>query len=79
MKFLTLVGLLLLSPTFSFAQGGVANDSIKTMPGSKKENQYEPLSMTLSFFNHSISVPFHKMISEPLHPGVQAGIERSYF
>ena len=79
MKFLTLAGLLLLSPIFSLAQGGVVSDSINTMHGSKKENQHRPLSMTLSFFNHSISVPFHKMISEPLHPGIQAGIEGSYF
>ena len=79
MKFLTGIGLLLISPIFSLAQVGVVNDSIKTMPGSKKGNQHRSLSVTLSFFNHSISVPFHKMISKPLHPGVQAGIEGSYF
>jgi hypothetical protein len=37
------------------------------------------LSGSISFFNHSISVPFHKMISEPIHPGIQVGIEGKYF
>src|SRR6478736_8791562 len=78
MKLITLVGLLLVAPILSLAQDAVVTDSINTSP-IKKEHQRGPLSMTVSFFNHAISVPFHKMISEPLHPGVQAGIEGRYF
>lgn len=54
----------------------VTNDSLSVIEEVKYR---KPLAFTLSFFNHSISSPFHNIISTPLHPGVQAGIEGRYF
>jgi hypothetical protein len=49
---------------------GHAQDSLSKPRG--------PLALQLSFFNHSVSVPFHKMLAAPLHPGIQAAIEGRY-
>jgi len=54
------------------AQDAGIKDSINAM-------HKKPLSMTVSFFNHSISMPFHKIFAEPIHPGIQAGVEGRYF
>jgi hypothetical protein len=35
-------------------------------------------SQNLSFFNHSISPPFHKILRTPIHPGVQLAVEARY-
>jgi hypothetical protein len=68
---------ILLFATHSFT--GAQDTGNKIIPAGRTEKERKPLSATLSFFNHSISVPFHKMIGAPLHPGVQAGIEARYF
>jgi hypothetical protein len=36
------------------------------------------LSIQASFFNHSIAVPFHKVLNRTVHPGVQGTIEGRY-
>jgi len=59
------------------AQDSKINDSIKSLHADKKEIK-KPLSMTISFFNHSISMPFHKIFAQPIHPGIQVGIEGRY-
>jgi hypothetical protein len=38
----------------------------------------KPVTLQLSFFNHSVSVPFHKIINSQLHPGVQGMLEARY-
>ncbi|HEV8515213.1 MAG TPA: hypothetical protein VGQ59_18150 [Cyclobacteriaceae bacterium] len=60
------------------AQDSKINDSIKSLHAHKKEIK-KPLSMTISFFNHSISMPFHKIFAQPIHPGIQVGVEGRYF
>jgi hypothetical protein len=78
-KFIFLFILLQAAHFVTRAQDAGIKDNIKSVPVSKNKKQDKPLSANLSFFNHSISVPFHKMINKSLHPGVQAGIERRYF
>lgn len=36
------------------------------------------LTLSLSFFNHSVSTPFQRIINKRLHPGLMAGIELRY-
>jgi hypothetical protein len=38
----------------------------------------KPVTVQLSFFNHSVSVPFHRIINSQLHPGVQGMFEAQY-
>ncbi|MEJ0029549.1 MAG: hypothetical protein WDO15_03930 [Bacteroidota bacterium] len=39
---------------------------------------FDSSSQDLSFFNHSISPPFHKIIRTPIHPGIQVAVEARY-
>lgn len=57
-----------------YAQSLTHIDSTTTPAKEKK-----PYTVAVSFFNHSIAMPFHKILNTPLHPGVQAGIEGRYF
>jgi len=54
------------------------NDSSETTAFYPKEKIPKSLCLTFSVFNHSISTPFHKIVTTPFHPGVQVGIEGRY-
>lgn len=65
--------------SFSCAQNTVSKDTLSVAPLNKNLKHHKPYTGSLSFFNHSISVPFHKIINPIIHPGMQAGIEGRYF
>ena len=77
MKFACIFFLLLIAHSCICAQGAQVNDTSETAPVTK-EKTHRPLSIDISFFNHSVSSPFHKIVSRPVHPGVQVGIEGKY-
>lgn len=52
----------------------VANRSLTPDSAARK-----PLAVVASLFNHAVSMPFHKMVRTPVHPGFQAGVEGRYF
>jgi hypothetical protein len=78
MKCIFLSVLLFAAPFLARAQDVGIKDT-ESVPVSKNKKQHQTLSTVLSVFNHSIALPFHKMINTPIHPGVQAGIEGRYF
>jgi hypothetical protein len=79
MKIIALFILLLAAHPLTQAQTADVKDSSEVAAVKKNKKQHKPLAATLSFFNHSIAMPFHKMLNKPLHPGIQAGIEGRYF
>ena len=58
------------------------NSSSEKVPqnlAKRKKEMPRHFVFNLFFFNHSISVPFYRIVRTPLHPGVQAGMEGRYF
>ena len=78
MKFVSLAILVLAAHFNTRAQAMQKEDGSQTATATTKEKIPKSLSLTLSVFNHSISVPFHKILSKPFHPGGQIGIEGRY-
>ncbi|MEO6328351.1 MAG: hypothetical protein ABIO55_05440, partial [Ginsengibacter sp.] len=76
MKFIYFFLFLSAVPHITPAQKPVFKDSTALI--EKKKKQHQPFTATISFFNHSIAVPFHKIINSPFHPGFQAGLEGRY-
>ncbi len=68
-----------ISSAFYSLQGQDNTAINKSIITTKKNPRTKSLTIFSSFFNHSISVPFHKIINTPVHPGAMAGIEARYF
>src|ERR1700709_1407226 len=62
-------------PFFAFTQTKKGADTLR----ADRNKQHKPYTANISFFNESVSLPFHKVINSSFHPGAQAGIEGRYF